>query len=65
MHLTDIHHQYALERQQRLRDEAAAHRLAGSVPARDRAAALLRRTADRIDSAIARGGPRPAAERGC
>jgi hypothetical protein len=59
---TDVQHQYALDRQQRLRDAAAAHRLVGSVPARARIAQSLRRTAGRLDSAIARG--RPAAVRG-
>jgi hypothetical protein len=38
-----LHGQYALQRQQRLRDEAAAHRLAELVPARTRLARFLRR----------------------
>jgi hypothetical protein len=49
---TDIHHQYALDRQQRLRDEAAAHRLAASPPPRARLAHLLHRTADRLETAV-------------
>ena len=52
----DLHHQYALERQQRLRDEAAAHTLADHVPARTRIARLLRRAPDRPDAAPAASG---------
>ena len=52
----DLHHQYALERQQRLRDEAAAHTLADRVPARTRIARLLRRAPDRPDEARAASG---------
>jgi hypothetical protein len=58
MHLNpDVHHQYALDRQQRLRDEAAAHRLADRVPARTRLARFLRRATDRHDAAPAASGP--------
>ena len=53
----DLHHQYALERQQRLRHEAAAHTLADRVPARTRIARLLRRAPDRPDEARAASGP--------
>ena len=53
----ELHHHYALERQQRLRDEAAAHRLADRVPARTRIARLLRRATDRQDAAPAASGP--------
>jgi hypothetical protein len=54
MHVNpDLHHQYALDRQQRLRDESAAHRLAERAPARTRIALFLRRTADRFDAATA------------
>jgi hypothetical protein len=43
MHLNpDVHHQYALDRQQRLRDEADAHRLADRMPTRTRIARFLR-----------------------
>lgn len=54
---TDLHHQYALDRQQRLRAEAAAHRLADLTPARTRFARLLRLVAGRLDPALA--GRRP------
>ena len=65
MHLNlDIHHQYALDRQQRLRDEAAAHRLAASPPSRARLAQLLRRTADRLETAVCGRPGCVAAERG-
>ena len=40
------HHRYALDRQQRLRAEAAAHRLADREPARTRIARFLRLAAD-------------------
>lgn len=53
----DLHHQYALDRQQRLRDEAAAHRLAERIPTRIRIARLLRRATDRQDAAPAASGP--------
>lgn len=53
----DLHLDYALERQQRLRDEAAAHRLAERVPARTRVARLLRRATDQQDAAPAASGP--------
>ena len=53
----DVHHRYALERQQRLRDEAAAHRLADRVPARTRIARLLRCAPNRQDAAPAASGP--------
>jgi hypothetical protein len=51
---TDLHYQYALDRQQRLRAEAEAHRLAGVTPVRTRAARFLLWAADRFDAAIAR-----------
>lgn len=54
---SDLHHQYALDRQQRLRDEAAAHRLAERIPTRIRIARLLRRATDRQDAAPAASGP--------
>jgi hypothetical protein len=53
----ELHHHYALERQQRLRDEAAAHRLAERIPARTRIARLLRRATDRQEAAPAGSGP--------
>ena len=53
----DRHHPSALERQQRLRDEAAAHTLADHVPARTRIARLLRCATDRQDAAPAASGP--------
>ena len=53
----ELHHHYALERQQRLRDEAAAHRLAERIPARTRIARLLRRATDRQEAAPAASGP--------
>jgi hypothetical protein len=57
MHLNpDVHHQYALDRQQRLRDEAAAHRLVDRMPTRTRVARSLRRAADRLDAATAASG---------
>ena len=57
MHLnSDVHHQYALDRQQRLRDEASAHRLVDRVPTRTRVAELLRGAADRLDVATAASG---------
>ena len=43
----ELHHRYALDRQQRLRDEAAAHRLAERIPTRTRIARLLRNATDR------------------
>lgn len=56
MHLsTDLHYQYALDRQQRLRAEAAAHRLAAPAPARTLLARLLSRAARRLDGATASG----------
>jgi hypothetical protein len=54
---SDLHHHYALDRQQRLRAEAAAHRLAERIPARTRIARLLRRATDRQDVAPAPCGP--------
>ncbi|HWL32235.1 MAG TPA: hypothetical protein VNP89_01415 [Gaiellaceae bacterium] len=54
MHVNpDLHHQYALDRRQRLRDEAAAHRLVDRVPPRIRIAQSLRRLANRLDAATA------------
>jgi len=53
----DLHHLYALERLQRLRDEAAAHTLADRIPARKRIARLLRHATDRQDAAHATSGP--------
>ena len=46
------HHHYALDRQQRLRDEAAAHRLADREPTRARIARFLR-SADCPEAATA------------
>jgi hypothetical protein len=51
------HHRYALDRQQRLRAEATAHRLTDREPARTRIARLLRRAADRPARANAPCGP--------
>jgi len=57
MHLNpDMHHPYALDRQQRLRDEAAAHRLADRMPTHSRIARFLRRAANRPDAATAAPG---------
>jgi hypothetical protein len=53
----NVHHHYALERQQRLRHEAAAHWLADRLPARTRIARLLRCATDRQDAAPAASGP--------
>ena len=53
----DLQHQHALDRQQRLRAQAAAHRLADRVPARSQIARLLRRATDRQDAATAASGP--------
>ena len=56
MHLNpEVHHQYALDRQQRLRDEAAAHRLADREPTRSRIARFLR-AADCPEAATAASG---------
>ena len=52
----DVHHQHALDRQQRLLAEAAAHRLADRDPARTRFARFLQRAADRPDAATAAPG---------
>jgi len=58
MHMNpDVHHQYALDRQQRLRDEAAAQRLADRMPTRTRSAWFLRRATDGPDAATAAPGP--------
>ena len=51
------HHRYALDRQQRLRAEAAAHRLADREPARTRIARFLRRAADCPEVATTASGP--------
>ena len=52
MHLNlDAHHQYALDRQQRLLADAAAHGLADRMPTRSRIARFLQRAADRPDAA--------------
>ena len=62
---TDLHYQYALDRQQRLRAEAAARRLAGATPAHTRVARFLRRATGRLDHPIAGRRPSDAiAERG-
>jgi hypothetical protein len=58
---TDVHYQYALDRQLRLRAEAAAHRLAASPPLRARLARLFCRAANRFDGATACGRPRDTA----
>ena len=61
----DLHHQYALDRQQGLLADAAATRLAGSVPARSRILHLLRRSPVRPDSVTPCGRVGgPLAERG-
>lgn len=58
MHLTsDIHHQYVLDRQQRLRAEAAAHRLVHPIPSRTRISRILCHLADRLDLSIGRCRP--------
>jgi hypothetical protein len=53
----DLHHHYVLDRQQRLRAETAAHRLAKRFPAHTRITRLLRRATDRPDAAHAASGP--------
>lgn len=53
----DLHHQYAVDRRQRLLADAAATRLAGAVPARARIAHLLRRTPVRPVAAQPCGQP--------
>jgi hypothetical protein len=55
----DLLHQMTDDRQQDRRAAAAAHRLAGSSPARTRIARTLRRAADRLDTATS-----PSAVRG-
>ena len=61
----DLHHQYALDRQQRLLADAAATRLAGSVPGRSRILHLLRRSPARPEAAQPCGQVgRPLTERG-
>lgn len=55
----DLLHQLTDDRQQNQRATAAAHRLAGSSPARARLARTLRRAADRLDTATS-----PSAVRG-
>ena len=47
----DLLHQLTDDRQQDRRAAAAAHRIAGSSPARTRIARTLRRAADRLDTA--------------
>jgi hypothetical protein len=54
--ITDVHYRYALDRQQRLRAEAAAHRLVSTTPVRQRLARLLYRVTSRFDAAPASGG---------
>jgi hypothetical protein len=56
---TDLLHQLTDDRQQNQWATAAAHRLAGSSPARARIARTLRRAADRLDTATS-----PSAVRG-
>jgi hypothetical protein len=52
MHLNvDLHHVYALERQQRLRAEAAAHRLA-EAPSRRTPGAALRGELGRLATGL-------------
>ena len=58
----DLHHQYALDRQQRLLTDAAATRLAGSVPARTRILHLLRRKPEAAAPPVR--AARPLTERG-
>ena len=57
----DLLQQVLHDRQQDRWASAAAHRLAGSSPARRRIAQSLRRAADRLDSATSQGAasPRP------
>ena len=50
---TDLPYQYALDRQQRLRAEAAAHRLARPTPIHTRFNRLLCRIATRYDLNLA------------
>ena len=67
MHLNlDVHHQYALDRQQRLRNEAAAHRLADREPTRTRVARFLRGAADCPEAPTAASGGvgKPLTQRG-
>ena len=54
--ITDVHYRYALDRQHRLRNEAAAHRLVPTAPVRERLARLLCRVTSRFDAAPACGG---------
>ena len=49
---SDLHHQYALDRQQRLLGEAAAARLVRAAPARTRIRHLLTRSSGRPDAAL-------------
>ena len=62
----DQHHQYALDRQQRLRAEAAGHRLADREPTRTRIARFLRRASDWPEAATAASGQvgKPLTQRG-
>ena len=50
----DLHHQHALDRQQRLRAQAAAHRLADRAPTRTPIARFLRRATDPPDASRVR-----------
>jgi hypothetical protein len=48
----DLHHRYALDRQERLLADATAHRLVAPTPVRARIAGALRGAADRLDAAL-------------
>jgi hypothetical protein len=53
MHLNmDEHYRYALDRQHRLRADAAAHRLTRSTPATTRLARFLGLAKDCVDCAV-------------
>jgi hypothetical protein len=65
MHLNvDLHHVYALERQQRLRAEAAAHRLA-EAPSRRTPRAALRGDLGRLATGLTRRRTRAALTDNC
>ena len=50
--LTDLHLLYVLDRQQRLRDEAAAHRLTRTTPVTTRLARFLGLAKECVDCAV-------------
>jgi hypothetical protein len=65
MHLNvDLHHVYALERQQRLRAEAAAHRVA-KAPSGRTAGSALHGQLDRLATGLTRRRVRTAVTDNC